>query len=149
MKISKFFLTLLFMPILLSCQSKKHDTRQMLLYRIAQDSDYIVYQEAVSENAYLIALGKYDLAGIRVLYDKYPSIGNACDFNKVDLEKIRGGILYQQIHCEMLRSTERLNTKFQFYKLPMEDLQQIEMLYEQTHGRPNVAEKIYTERTKH
>lgn len=141
MKTFSLFLVLLLILMGLSCQNKKQDTRHILLQRIAQDGDYIAYQQALVKNAHLVALGEYALAGIRALYDEYPNIGNACDFNKIDLKEIKGGILYQQIHCAMLHSAERLNTKFQFYKLSIEDLQQVEMLYERSHTPPNADEK--------
>lgn len=148
MKISNMFLTMLFIPIMLSCQSNKQDTRHVLLQRIARDSIYVAYQETITENAYCIATGKYDLSGIKALYDKYPEIANACGFHKIDLEPIKGGILYQEIHCKLVNLAEHLNAKFQFYKLPIDDLQEIQELYKRAHGNPNIANKIYIERVK-
>lgn len=145
MKISNFFLVLSFILIVLSCQNKKQDTRRIFLEKIAQDSNYVVYQQAISENAYWIGVGKYDLVGIRALYDKYPGVENACGFNNFDLEQVKGGVLYQEIHCKISHLAEHLNTKFQFYKLSLEDLQEIEALYGRIRGCSTIAEKIYGE----
>lgn len=149
MKIKYFILAVFFIPFVVSCQNKSQDSRDSILQRIAQDTDYVTYQQKLVENAYLVAVGKYDLTGIGKLYEKHPEIGNACGFDKVELQSIKGGLLYQKIHCEMLQHAEKLNDKFQFYKLSMTDLDQIEQLYERTYGRENLAEKIHNERSKH
>lgn len=149
MKINNFLLAVFFIPLALSCQNKSQYTRDSIFQRIARDTDYVAYQQKVVENAYLVAVGKYDLTGISKLYEKHPEIGNACGFDKSELQSIKGGVLYQKIHCDMLQHAEKLNDKFQFYKLSMTELEQLEQLYEHTYGRENLAEKIYNERSKH
>lgn len=149
MKTKYFILAVLLIPLVLSCQNKSQYTKDSILQRIAQDTDYVAYQQKNVENAYLVAVHKYDLIGIGKLYEKHPEIGNACGFDKAELQEIKGGLLYQKIHCEMLQHAEKLNDKFQFYKLSLEDLDQIEKLYERAYGRENFAEKIHNENAKH
>ena len=149
MKTKYFIFAVLLSPFVLSCQNKSEYTKDSIIQRIAQDTDYVAYQQKNVENAYLVAVGRYDLVGIGKLYEKHPEIGNACGFDKVELQQIKGGLLYQKIHCEMLQHAEKLNKKFQFYKLSMKELDQIEQFYEHIYGRENLAEKISSERSKH
>ncbi len=145
MKINQFIFAVFFIFFVISCQSKSQYSREIIFQRIARDTNYVAYQQKIVENAHRVTVGGYDLIGIGKLYEKHPEIGNACGFNKAELQQIKGGILYQKIHCDMLQHAEKLNDKFQFDKLSITELDQIEKLYKLTYGRENLAEKIYRE----
>lgn len=139
-----FFLLLI--TSALSCQSQIDQSKMELnLEKIAEDQDYIIFQQKFSEHVTNLNNGKYDLEKIYNIIDNTPTINsNPCSFGLDLFEGIKGGPKYRNLMCEIDQSLQNLNEKYNYASLSDEKRDLIRKTYYDAHGRPEVLKTTKT-----
>lgn len=125
-----------------SSQTVDSKTREELYYKIASDLDFGEYNLLVKESAINIASNKYDLEAIGNLI-RISGSKSFCQYEDEKLSKIRGGLDYKRIDCQISIYSKRIKQKFpEYFSFTTEERKIVHDLYRKIQNENTVEEII-------